>query len=323
MEPVASFTQQFFAVSSTAPHTRVLLAGGLYPLSGSRSAYRASVACYDYAAGSVVWLFEQTKSYPFRAITHSGGVCVAILPQNFVNCPTGMFRFDLDSGEPILPHSEVPGVTSEFVDASAETIVFSWVCDGGSAVRAEDERGANVRERVFPYRSMSGGKTIIRSIATGMESFVAVFSLVVGKTIVYSVEAWRLDSESPRWERRTRLKNVVRNDSALMLWECLGPRLDVEILSLESGEVENSFRVALTDVVSVQPIAADVYAILSISGVYVMDAAMKTLSNVLGMGPSEFLDFGALAVDFRLGKLIVVTAGNHKRPGTHLRVLDL
>src|SRR5262245_48973005 len=109
MGPRFSFPQQFFAVSSTLPGGRVLLAGGLYALSGSRSAYRASVACYDYAAGRIVWLVEQRKSHPYRAIAHTAGVCATLIDYNFVRCPQGMFRFDLEQGEPIQPDSLVDG----------------------------------------------------------------------------------------------------------------------------------------------------------------------------------------------------------------------
>jgi hypothetical protein len=107
------------------------------------------------------------------------------------------------------------------------------------------------------------------------------------------------------------------------LWGGLKPKLDVEILSTASGEVQTSFRLPLADVVAIQPIDGNSYAVLSITGVYVLDAASKTVSQVVALGPSDFLDFGALAVDSSLGKLIVVTTGNHARPGTHLTVLDL
>lgn len=318
-----SFAQQFFAVSSTIPEGRALLAGGLYPLRGSRSAYQASVACYDYAAGRVVWHFDKTKSYPFRAVAHTRGVCAAILPQNFVRCPQGMFRFDAESGAPISPDADVRGWKLEFVDATAEAFLFSWVCDDISLLRAVDARGAAFEQRTFPYRSTSGGKTIERVIAGGNETFVAVFSLVADDQVVYSIEQWSLTSASPGWEKRTSLKHVVRNGSVLMLWGCSGPNLDVEILSIESGNALTCCRLPVANVVSIQPIDADSYAVLSISGVHIIHAASKTVSQVMGIGPSDFLDFGALAVDSSLGKLIVVTAGNHQRPGTHLLVLDL
>ncbi len=257
------------------------------------------------------------------AIAHTSGVCAAILPQNFVRCATGMFRFDLESGEPIQPDSEVHGWKIQFVDAFAGTFVSSWVCDNTSFVRAVNAREPTSQARSFPYHSTSGGKTIERVIATGEETFVAVFSFVKGKQVAHSVEQWSLDSTKPSWEKRTMLKHVVRNDSLLMFWECSGPKLNVEILSLDGGNVETSFRLTLPDVVSIQPIDRDSYAVMSISGVYVLNANSKKLTQLPGMSPNNFLDFGALAVDASLGKLIVVTAGNHLRPVTHLTVLDL
>ena len=190
-------------------------------------------------------------------------------------------------------------------------------------MRAVGAHGTTSKERSFPYHSTSGGKTIERVIATGDETFVAVFSLVKGKQVTHSVEHWSLDSTKPSWEKRTTLKHVVRNDSLLMFWECSGPTLNVEIRSLDGGRVETSFRLTLPDVVAIQPIYRDSYAVLSISGVYIIDADSKTLTQVPGMNSNNFLDFGALAVDPSLGKLIVVTAGNHLRPGTCLSVLDL
>jgi hypothetical protein len=190
-------------------------------------------------------------------------------------------------------------------------------------VRVIDARDGTFGERSFPYHSSSAGKTIERVIATGQETFVAVFSLVQGKRVVFSVERWKMDSVAPSWEKRTTLGHSVRNDSLLLLWESSQAELDVAILGIESGNVERFFRLPLGHVVSVQPIAGDSYAVLSLRGVFVMDAASETASQVPGMDPSDFLDFGALAVDSLAGKLIVITAGNQLRPGTQLRVLDL
>jgi len=318
-----NFSQQYFAVSINVPDNRVLLAGGLHPMSGPRSAYQASVACYDYAAESIVWQFDKVKSYPFRAISHADGVCAAMLPQNFVRCSTGMLRFDLESGEPIQPDSEVCGSKIQFVDALADTFLYSWVCDGTSFVRAVRGRDALVQERSFPYQSTAAGKTIERVIMIGEGAFVAIFSLVEGKRVGYSVEKWNFDSAAPLWEKRTFSTHAVRNNSLLMFWRCTGPKLDVQLLSQTSGEVETSLQLALPDVVSIQPIDLDSYAILTISGAYIMNVASKSVAKLPGMGSSEFLDFGALAVDPALGKLIVVTAGNHQRPGTRVTVLDL
>jgi hypothetical protein len=322
MGPQFSFTQQFFAVSSTLPESRVLLAGGLDPISGPRSAYRASVACYDYAAGRVVWLAEKSNWYPFRAITHTPCVCAALLPQNFTRCPQGVFRFDLESGEPISPDFEVRGWKIQFVDAVGERLVFSWVGDETSRVRAVEGRGSGIQERSFPYHSTSGGKMIERVIAVGGEKFVAVFGFVKGRRVVYSVEEWGWDSAAPRWQSQTLLRNAVRNESVVMFWGCSGSKLDVEILSLANGALETSFRLALADVVSIQPVTARSYAILSISGIYVLDAVSKSLSQVPGWENADFLDFGSVAVDAALGKVIVVTAGNFQRPGTTITVLD-
>ena len=318
-----SLSQQFFAISSTIPDSRVVLAGGLDPISGPRSGFQASVACYDYAAGSVVWLVDNVESHPFRAITHANGVCAAIRPYNFDKSPMGMFRFDLESGEPIQPDSEVSGWKIQYVDAYGDTFFFSWVCDETAYIRAVGGRDGAVKERSFPYLATSEGKTIERVIATGEETFVAVFSLVDGNRVVNSIEDWSFTSAAPTWEKRTRLNHVVRNGSELLCWDCTGRKLAVEILSVETGDPRISFRRPLADVVSVVPIDANSYAILSISGVYVMDASSKTHSQVPGMGPSDFLDFGALAVDAALGKLIVATAGNFQRPGTRLIVLEL
>jgi hypothetical protein len=316
------FPQQFFAVSSVLPDHRVLLAGGLYPLGGPRSAYRASVACYDYRAAKVIWLHETPKSYPFRAIAHTHGVCGAMLDQNFVRCPTGLFRFDLETGEPVLPDCKVGGWKIQFVDATAETFLFSWVFEEISRTRMLSERDATFQERSFPYHSTSGGKNIERVIPAGKETFVAVFSLVEGRRVVYSVEQWSLDGAAPRWERRTMLRDAVRNDPVLLLWDCMGRTRTLEILSLESGQLQTSFRLPVADVVSIHPIDAHCYALLAISGVYLLNTLSQTLSPLPGMGPDAFLDFGSLAVDSASGQLIIVTAGNHQRPGTRLTVLD-
>src|SRR5262245_16525966 len=120
MGPPTSFSQQFFAVSSVMEGSRVLLAGGLDPLGGRRSGYRATVGCYDYAAGSVVWLHETPKSYPFRSIAQTSGVCAAMIVSNFVRCPVGLFRFDAERGEPIQPDIELPRWKLHFIDASAD-----------------------------------------------------------------------------------------------------------------------------------------------------------------------------------------------------------
>jgi hypothetical protein len=323
MEPHTSFTQQFFAVSPVIPSSRVVLAGGLYPLRGARSAYRASLACYDYAEGSVVWLYERAKCYPFRATTHTNGICAALLGQNFVRCPTGMFRFDLESGEPLEPPCEVQGWKIDFLDAAPEAFLFSWADRTTSFMRAVVAHGGSCEERSFPYDATSGGKTIQQVIAAGQATFVAIFGWVQGKRVVYSVEKWSMDSANPIWEQGTTLERMIRNDSLLLLWGLSGPALDIAILSLENGNVESSFRLPLAGVVSIQPIAGDSYAILSVDGAFVMDAVSQTVRPVSGMGPGDLLDFGALAVDTVMGKLIVVTAGNHQRPGTHLRVLNL
>ena len=292
-------------------------------MSGSRSAYRASLACYDYAAGDVVWLFEQTKNYPFRAVAHAGGAAAALLPQTFVRCPTGLFRFDLATGDPLPPDCELQGWKIDQVDALDRTFLVSWVHDDTSRVRAVDARGGTFRERSFPYHSTSAGKTIERVLATGPDTLVAQFSYVHGRRVAHSIESWTLDSAAPRWQRRTRLTRMARNDSVLLLWHWLGPTLDVEILSLDTGELMSAFRLPLADVMSLQPLDAHTWAALSISGVHLLDTTAQTLSPLLSFGPDDFLDFGDLAADPSSGKLIVITAGNHQRPGTRVMVLDL
>jgi hypothetical protein len=318
-----SFPQQFFAVSAALPDHRVLLAGGMHPMSGSRSAYRASLACYDYAAGDVVWLSEQTKSYPFRAVAHAGGAAAALRPENFVRCPKGLFRFDLTTGDPLPPDCELQGWKIDHVDASAGTFFVSWVHDDTSRVRAVDAHGGAFRERSFPYHSTSAGKTIERVLATSPDAFVAQFSYVKGRRIERSMESWTLESAAPRWQRRTRLTRMARNDAALLLWDWLGPTLDVEILALDTGELQASFCLPLADVMSLHPLDAHTWAALSISGVYRLDTIARTVSPFLTFGPDDFLDFGDLAIDPSSGKLIYITAGNHRRPGTRVMALDL
>ena len=321
--PGCSFAQQFFAVS-ILPGGRLLLAGGLDPLRGQRSAFRASVACYDFAASATVWLHEQTRRHPFRAIAHADGACAAILSSNFVREPTGMFRFALATGDPLLPDAIVPGWKIEHVDAAEESFLFSWVHQETSHMRLVNARNGSFQERSFPYHSdSSGDKTLERVIAAGDETFVAHFNLVKGSRVVYSAERWSLDSAAPLWKWRTIHRQVVRNESALLLWTRAAPQQDVEILSLETGEVTASFRLKLANVVDLVPIDAQRYAVLALSGAFVLDAASRTLSQIPGMGTDDFLDFGALAVDAAQNKLIVVTAGNHQRPGTNLILLDL
>ena len=318
-----SFSQQYFAVSAPLSDHRVLLAGGLHPMSGSRSAYRASLACYDYAAGDVVWLSEQTKSYPFRAVAHAGGAAAALLPQTFVRCPTGLFRFDLATGDPLPPVCELQGWKIDHVDASAGTFLVSWVHDDTSRVRTVDAHDGAFRERSFPYHSTAAEKTIERVLATGPDTFVAQFSYVKGGRVERSIESWTLEPVAPRWQRRTRLTRMARNGAVLLLWDWLGPTLDVEILALDTGELQASFRLPLAEVTSLQPLDAHTWAALSISGVYLLDTTAQTLSPLVRFGPDDFLDFGDLAADLSSSKLIYITAGNHRRPGTRVMALDL
>lgn len=317
------FADQFFAAAPLADEGRVLLAGGLYPLRGSRSAYRASVVCYDHLQQEVVWRYDQPKNYPFRAIAQANGVCAVLRDQNFVRCPIGLYRFDLATGESLSPACEVQGWKMEVVDSIADTFLFSWVDRETSRmciVRASD--GA-FRERAFPYRSAEGGKTIERVMAADGEAVVAIFGQVLGRQVVYSAERWRPPSLAPDWETRTPFKYVVRNENRLLFWSRSQTQFDVGLMSLASGEFESSIRIPLANVEAIQPISVDTYALLAHSGVYLLDATSKTVSIVAKLSGDAFLDFGALACDAATGKLIVVTAGNHMRPGTKLLVVDL
>src|SRR5690606_31136122 len=114
-----------------------------------------------------------------------------------------------------------------------------------------------------------------------------------------------------------------RNGDALLLWTRGVPTQDVEILSLGTGAVIASLPLKLADVVDIVPIDAQRYALLALSGAYVLDASSQALTPIPGMGPDDFLDFGALAVDAAQSKLLVITAGNNRRPGTNLMLLDL
>jgi hypothetical protein len=324
MRPTSSFTQQFFALSSVLPDNRVLLAGGLDPIVGQRSAYRASVACYDYAAHAMVWLREQTKRHPFRAVAHVDGVCAALLPSNFVREPLGLFRFDLATGDPLLPDSVVSGWKIESVDPAGESFLFSWVSQETSRLRLVKARDGSIQERSFPYHSVSSGdKTLERVVAASDGTFVAHFNLVKGSRVVYSAECWSLDSATPLWMRPTTHRQTLRNADALLLWTRGVPKQDVEILSLDTGAVIASLPLKLADVVDIVPIDAQRYALLALSGAYVLDASSQALTPIPGMGPDDFLDFGALAVDAAQSKLLVITAGNNRRPGTNLMLLDL
>ncbi len=318
-----NFPQQFFAVAPIIGKGRVLLAGGLHPLSGSRSGYQASIACYDYVSEHLVWQQDLPKNYPFRGVAHADGVGACLLPQNFVRSPTGMYRWDVENGEPVQPVMEVSGWKIQCLDAFAGAFFFSWVQDDASRVRVVSARESNFQDRAFPYLSNSGGKTIEGVIATGEDRCVVVFSHVVGGRIVYSIEHWSMDSTTPTWVKQTRLEQIVRNGSRLMAWRGSGSNLDVEIYSLDEGQMETSVRFAVADVAAIQPLDRDSYVVLSQGGVCIMDTNANTLVPVSARIAIDFLDFEALAVDVTLGKIVVITAGNHSRPGTCISVIDL
>ncbi|QDV49869.1 hypothetical protein [Gimesia fumaroli] len=318
-----TFPQQFFAVSSPVQEGRLLMAGGLFPISKPRSAYQASVACFDYGEGEIIWQVDQEKSYPFKAIAQSEGVCSAILPQNFVRCPTGIYRFDVITGEKIIPDNEVSGWKIQHVDGFDQGFVFSWVRENKSFLRVVSHSNETVAEKIFPYDSQAGGKILERVFAVCEDTFITVFSLVKGKKVVYSLERWDLHADFPIWKQHVKMKHVIRNGSSIICWHGFDRPFAAEVYSIGNGKRESIFQAKLSEVVNVEPINSCSFVIQALSGVYIVSTETGNMYQMPEFGYDDFLDFGAIAVDESKKKLLVVTAGNHQRPGTRLTLLDL
>lgn len=318
-----TFPEQFFAVCSPVEDGRLLMAGGLYGSTKPRSAYQSSVACFDYREGEFIWRVDQKKSYPFRNIAQSEGVCAAIIPENFVRCFTGMCRFDVNTGEKIVPDSEVSGWKIQHVDGFDKGFVFSWVCENKSFLRVVSHNNETVAEKIFPYASHAGGKILEQVFAVSEDAFITVFSLVKGNKVVYSLERWDLNAELPIWKQRIKMKHVIRHGSSIICWHGIERLFSAEVYSIENGKRESTFRAKVSNVVNVEPINSYTFVIQALSGVYIVNAESRKMHQMSELDCDVFLDFGALAIDKSKKKLLVVTAGNHLRPGTSLTVLDL
>lgn len=321
-----TFPHQFFAITSPIDDRYVILAGGLDPLNGQRSAFQASVACFDYLDGCIVWQNDVKKSHPFRAVACTDQVAAAVLPSNFVRCPKGLFLFDRTNGEALTANHVESGWNFGRVDTCQNRLCFSWASNLKSHLRVIAQRGGTLEEMVFPYDSTDGGKIIENVFAIDEQDYLAIFRFVASagdKHVSYSIERWSMNGNAPQWTTITRLDNAVRNGSVLLTWTSTGPQLDVEIFSIANGTRQVAFKLGLPDVVTITPIDAESYAVLAVSGAFVMDIAAKCLKQLAGMNDNDFQDLGALAVDARAGKLLVVTAGNFQRPATHLFQLDL
>lgn len=322
LNPV-SFSKQFFAVSTSDREDCILLAGGLLPISKPRSAYQASLVCFDYRQGEIVWRQDWEKSHPFRKVSYSNGVCALILPQNFVRSPIGMYRFDLERGEKIEPDQEVSGWKLQDVEGTPQGFLFSWVSEQTSLLRVVSHREGVIAEKRFPYASHAGGKTIERVFSAGENAIIAFFSIAKRTRMVYSLECWNLDADKPVWKKKVTLKHIVRNEAQLICWNQSGRTFSAEVYSIETGKRLTRFKAEIPNVVNLVPIEGSSFALQAFSGIVIANTDTGAVTPLPTGTPDPFLDFGALAVDRTSRKLFVLTAGNHQRPGTQLNIFDL
>lgn len=208
-------------------------AGGLHPMSRSRSAYCATLGCFD-TNGRTIWETTIPKCWPFTRVVANSRQVAAIIPSNFVREFCGLVIFDACTGSIV---AKLP-VDADDLALSPEGNVAIGAHRGVSVVRVvKIPEAIVIRTCEFSPEVEFASKAIKRVRDFRNEQLLITFDCQMKSAYRASHEVWPLDASQPA----IRIVEKKRNECLLIedriiTWEWNSDHGTIAFYSLQDGK---------------------------------------------------------------------------------------
>lgn len=178
----------------------IACAGGRHPISGSRSAFNASLRSFSLDSLKTEWEFTLEKSWPFSVIAKSGDLIFAGIQQNFNRAPCGFWGVDFKGSLSIskdLPASfQMIGGDRDLMvaipDFDREIVSISQVYPSENPILTVPSTETNSVVEITAFPSHHLQKQVIVTVAAAGK-----------KRVTYIHALYREGSEHPIWEAKS------------------------------------------------------------------------------------------------------------------------
>lgn len=303
------FTNQFRSVCACSSNT-VALAGGLDPISGSRSVFSAALVMFDCSSNEILWEVTVEKNKPFSDVTSRGDAIASAVPLNFTRLPSGLFLYTTD-GE-FIEALEINGLLGLLTH---NDVIFAC---------------AESSDSVFLYSLTSAKLNELFELPIEESRSVCHFAIVDDRIVLsfiqgekskfrFAHECWSIASRKLLWQIESKNNEVLVHENAVVTYNSGEFCQELEIRSQLDGTLDYKI-----------PIKGPGISKLAFKNdsLYLANHSRQFACIELNSKNTKLIEFatevpGWLTFDLVENFAIALCSNNHMKPETKLAIINL